>query len=179
MGGRSLRFAGPAADLFTGRISEGSIGTSRCHKLSLPRISFATMCSPSSFPLMSIRTSDLRQHREMIEKNGRTLENNCLSWHPEVAKCAFPIFCFEKYWTSIISENPYFSRIPEVLGDRLVFKVTAILAFRSRKTFVEVRVLLESDTLFAFEAAEVPKNFFQLRLSTKHLCYTREIIGHR
>lgn len=98
-------------------------------------------------------------------KKGRTLKNNCLSWHPEVAKCAFLIFCFEKYWASIISENPDFSRIPEVL-DRLVFEVAAILGFRSGEIIVEARVLLESDTFFALEAAEIPKNFFQLCLST-------------
>jgi hypothetical protein len=112
------------------------------------------------------------------KKDVRTLKNNSLSWPPEVAKCPFLIFCFEKYWASIISEDPDLSRVPEIL-DRLIFKVAAVLAFHSGEAIVEARVLLESETLFALEAAEVPKNFFQLRLSTKHLCYTCEINRNR
>jgi hypothetical protein len=62
MGGRSLGFAGPVADLPT--VTVGSVGTSRCHKLGVPQISLATMCSPSSFPLISSRMSDRVRIRE-------------------------------------------------------------------------------------------------------------------
>lgn len=37
--------------------------------------------------------------------------------------------------------------------------------------FVEMRVLLESETSFVLEAAEVPKNFLYIRCWTKHLCH--------
>ncbi len=42
---------GPVVGLITG---EGTtVGSSRCHKLGVPRMSFATMPSPSSLPPMS------------------------------------------------------------------------------------------------------------------------------
>ena len=142
-------------------------------------MSFATTCSPSSFPPISSKRGRLRQNGETAEMNdARTLENNGLSWHPEVAKCSLLRFRFEKYRTSLISENPDLSCIPEIL-DRHIFKVAAILARRSGETFIEARVLLEGNTFFVLEAAEVPKNFFRTCIFTEHLCYSHEITKGR
>ena len=90
--------------------------------------------------------------------DARTLENNGLSWHPEVAKCSFLRFRFEKYRASLIIENPDLSCIPEIL-DRHIFKVAVILVRRSGETFIEARVLLEGNTFVVLEATEVPKDF--------------------
>src|ERR1700761_9106994 len=93
MGGRSLGFAGPVADLLTGaEFSEGTVDSSRCHNLGVPQMSFATTRSPSSLPPISSRMPDRVRSGNDGENDARTFKNNSLSWYPEVAECPFFIF---------------------------------------------------------------------------------------
>jgi len=112
----------------------------------------------------------------MQKNDARTLENNSLIWHPEVAKCPFLFVRFEKYTASLISENPDLTCIPEFLN-RVGCKFVTIVTRRLGKTSVEVRVLLEGDTLVALKAAEVPKDFLHACFFTKYLCYTVRLPG--
>ncbi len=113
----------------------------------------------------------------MQKNDARTLENNSLVWHPEVAKCPFPFVRFEKYTASLIGENPDLISCPKIL-DWVDFKVVAIRGRGTGEIFVEVRVLLEGDALLVLEAAEVPKDLFHTCFFTKDLCYIREITSN-
>ena len=52
-------------------------------------------------------------------------------------------------------------RIQKLLH-RVASKVIPICLLASRKTLIEVRVLLESNAFFVLETAEIPKNFCQI-----------------
>ena len=110
------------------------------------------------------RLEKLSRNKEGNEKcDRRTFENDGILWYPDVSKSPRRtrfLISFEKYPARLIGENTDL-RMPEIL-DRVGSKLPHVCLLRCGeiRVFVEMRILLESKTLFTLEAAEVPKNFF-------------------
>jgi hypothetical protein len=81
---------------------------------------------------------------------------------PDVAKSPRTLRSFEKYPAGLIGDNPD-PRVAVVkILDRvdLEFTIVSVWLYGNVREFVEMRVLLESETLMTLEAAEIPKNFW-------------------
>jgi len=83
-------------------------------------------------------------------------------WHmPDVSKSSRMLRSFEKYPARLIGDNPDPLRVLEIL-DRvyLEFTIVSLWRYGNIREFVEMRVLLQSETLFTLKATEIPKNFW-------------------
>ena len=91
--------------------------------------------------------------------DSRTFEDHGVFWYPDVAKSPRVLVSFKKYSTRLISENADLRILKTV--NWVGFEVAHVGFPRCGeiRVFVEMRVLLESETSFVLEAAEVPKNF--------------------
>jgi hypothetical protein len=93
------------------------------------------------------------------KKSGaRTLENDGLVWDPYISKNPSTLFRFKTHPTRPIGENMNPARIQEML-DWIASEVFPVFLPVSWEVLIELRVLLESETLFALATAEIPKNF--------------------
>ena len=124
------------------------------------------------------RLQDVRG-QEIGSKKACTFEYNGLLRDPNVAKSPCFLGCFNKNpsrQTQFISENVDLRRLLVLqIADWIDFEIHPVVLYRCREHIIEVRVLLEGQTFFALEMAEVPQNFFHVRGFTEHLWYTGQI----
>jgi hypothetical protein len=81
---------------------------------------------------------------------------------PNVAKGPRIPSCLKIYPALPISENKDLvpGRIQKILINWVTSKMIPVFSRKAREVFIEVRVLLESETLFrVLVTAEIPKNF--------------------
>jgi hypothetical protein len=83
-------------------------------------------------------------------------------WEPDVPKGSSVLTRLKKDPTRPIREHVYFWRVQKTLH-RCAPKVIPIGLLLSRKAFIEVRILLEGNTLLALATVEIPKNFCCIR----------------
>ena len=102
-----------------------------------------------------------RMKKDMEGRNGdpRTFEDHGVIWYPDVSKSPRTLIGFEKHSTRPIGENTDLRVLKTV--NWVGFEVAFVGFSRCReiRVFVEMRILLESESPFILEAAEVPKNF--------------------
>jgi hypothetical protein len=98
------------------------------------------------------------------KRRRRTFEDDgIIVWYmPNVTKSPRKMRSFEKYPARLIGDNPKLRVLLLKILDRVDLKFTMVLLrlLGNIREFVEMRVLLESETLFALQAAEIPKNFW-------------------
>ena len=89
----------------------------------------------------------------------RTFENNSLPWRPGVTESSCILTRVEKYTTRLVGENTDLRTLEIV--DWVGFEIVHVCSpkYGKIREFVEVRVLLESQTSLVVETAKVPKNF--------------------